>query len=74
MIQLTVRERMRMLDEYVEAFSLLAQEESVECLSPSKLRAALSRYSIEDIERVYDACCRFGMNAMMMTNRSRRGQ
>ena len=48
------------LDEYVQEFLKLAAEEDIE-LNEKKLRRVLSHYSFSDIERVYDACCRFGI-------------
>lgn len=71
MTPLSARDKIRLLDEYTEAFAALAKEDGVDVLPPNKLRATLSRHSIEDIERVYDVCCRFGMTAMMMTNKKK---
>ena len=48
------------LDEYVQEFIKLATEEGIE-LNEKRLRKVLSHYSVSDIERVYDACCRFGI-------------
>lgn len=49
------------LDQYTAAFTALAKAEGVELMDDAKLRRALSKYSIEEIERAYDACSRFGM-------------
>lgn len=53
--------RMEMLDQYTDAFLELARNEEVAILDRTRLRAVLSRYTSDDIERVYDACLRFGI-------------
>ena len=52
------------LDQYTAAFSELAEAEGVELLDESKLRQALSKYSIDEVERAYDACFRFGIQGV----------
>lgn len=52
------------LDHYAAAFSELAKAEGVALLEGAKLRRAMSKYSIDEIERAYDACCRFGIQEM----------
>lgn len=60
MTGLLIKRNCDALDEYVQEFIKLAAEEDIE-LNEKKLRRVLSRYSFSDIERVYDACCRFGI-------------
>lgn len=60
MTGLLIKRNCDALDEYVQEFIKLAVEEDIE-LNEKKLRRVLSRYSFSDIERVYDACCRFGI-------------
>lgn len=60
MTGLLIKRNCDALDEYVQEFIKLAAEEGIE-LNEKKLRRVLSRYSFSDIERVYDACCRFGI-------------
>lgn len=65
MMALSPRDKLRLLDEYTEGFIALAKKDGVDVLTPNKLRATLVRYSIEDVERVYNACCRFGIGAIL---------
>ena len=51
-------------DEYLEAFCKLAENEGLE-YNRKKLAKTLSRFPLSDIERVYDACLRFGLTNML---------
>lgn len=52
------------LNQYVNAFAELASEEDIK-VDKKKLKKKLRWYSPIDIERVYDACCRFGIRALL---------
>lgn len=52
------------LDKYTDAFIALAKEEGIEPMARSKLRSTLSCYTLAEIERAYDACSRFGIEAI----------
>lgn len=65
MMALSSRDRLRLLDEYTEGFIALAEDDGFDVSSPNRLRAVLARHSIEDVERMYDACCRFGIGAIL---------
>ena len=51
-------------DEYLDAYCKLAESECLE-YNRKKLAKTLSRYPLSDIERVYDACQRFGLTNML---------
>lgn len=55
---------MAFLDQYVNAFAELASEEDIK-VDKKKLKKRLRWYSPMDIERAYDACCRFGIRALL---------
>lgn len=45
---------------YLDAFCKLAEEEGLD-YDKKRLARVLSKFSLSDIERVYDACQRFGL-------------
>lgn len=49
---------------YLDAFCELAEEEGLD-YDRKRLARALSKFSLSDIERVYDACQRFGLTNML---------
>ena len=50
-------------DEYLDAFCKLDENEGLE-YNRKKLAKTLSSFPLSDIERVYDACLRFGLTNM----------
>lgn len=56
--------RKRILDNYTAAFQKLAEAEHLP-VRKNRIRAVLSRYTDNDIERAYDAAVRFGLMAML---------
>lgn len=49
------------MSDYTDAIMKLAQEDNVE-IKREQLANALRKYPLEDVERVYDACLRFGFS------------
>lgn len=46
--------------DYTEAFLKLAKEENLS-LDKERLTQVIRKYKLDDIERAYDACLRFGI-------------
>lgn len=49
---------------YLDAFCKLAEEEGLD-YDRKRLARVLSKFSLSDIERVYDACQRFGLTNIL---------
>ena len=47
-------------EKYLKSIQKLAREESIS-LDECRLRNIFSRYTVDQIDRFYDACCRFGV-------------
>lgn len=51
---------------YLDAFCKLAEEEGLD-YDRKRLARVLSKFNLSDIERVYDACQRFGLTNIIKT-------
>ena len=49
------------VSDYADAIMKLAKEDNVE-IERERLVKALRKYPLEDVERMYDACLRFGLS------------
>ena len=53
-------------EEYLKSIQKLAKEENIS-LDECRLRNVFSRYPVDQIDRFYDACCRFGVKNIIDT-------
>lgn len=48
------------MSDYTDAIMKLAQEDNIK-IEREQLAKALRKYPLEDVERMYEACLRFGL-------------